>query len=110
RFQAPAVQLLVLWYRRARNIAAALARALSQRPSLPPRADPAADREPGPHSASAGRPAGARRPGRPSSFRPGSVLADLDRRFPLEIEKRAVSRAPGAGPGAAYDRRRPHDF
>ena len=45
---------------------------------------------PAAHSASAGRPAGARRAGRSRSFRPGSALAHLHRRFPLEIEERAV--------------------
>ena len=38
------------------------------------------------------------------------AVAHQDRRFPLEIEERAVRRPPGAGPGRAHDRRRPHDF
>ena len=89
-FEAPALQLGGLRNCRARNVAAALARALSQRPSRPARADPAPDRQPGPRFAPGGRPAGARRAGRSRSVRPGAAMAHLHRRFPLEIEKRAV--------------------
>ena len=49
-FEAPAVQLGGLRHRRARDVAAAVARALPQWPSRPARSDPAADFGPGRHS------------------------------------------------------------
>ena len=67
--------------------------------------------EPGAHSA-ARRSAGCAPARRPISclFDPDRAVAHLHRRVPLEIEERAVRRPPGAGPGRAHDRRRPHDL
>ena len=66
--------------------------------------DAAAVREPGADPAPAGRASGRRCAGRPGAVRPRSALADLPRRFPLEIEKRPVRRPPGPRPGALDDR------
>ncbi len=74
------------------------------------RCDRAADLQPGKYPAPVGWAADQGCARRSGIVRTRSVVADLHRRIPLEIEKRAVRRPPGPRPRRAHDRRRPHDL
>src|SRR6185312_7037010 len=109
-FEAPAVFVGDLRYRRAGDAVAARAGALSHRAAEPDRGAGTDDGKPGPHSRPRCRTARGRRTGRSRTVRPRPLLAHRPRQFPLEIEERAVRRPPGQRPGHADDRRRSHDF
>src|SRR5215831_15004018 len=109
-FEAAAVQLRGIWHRRARDIVAAVARALPQRPSRPARIDTPADLQSGPDCRSASRAAGGGSTRRSAAVRSRCAPANLHRRIPLEIKERAVRWPPRAWAGAAHDRRWPHNL
>src|SRR6185312_12412670 len=109
-FEAPAVFVGGLRYRRAGDAVAARAGALSHRAAEPDRGAGTDDGKPGPHSRPRCRTARGRRTGRSRTVRPRPLLAHRPRQFPLEIEERAVRRPPGQRPSHADDRRRSHDL